>query len=131
MIQRVQSIYLLLGSIAFALVSFKIPFWSFNKELISTHNDSKMFALTCSACLLSLVTIFLFKNRTWQLKLIKFAVIIEFVIGVRAIMMFKEFRFSTTNSVLFLLGFTLVALFLAYKGVKKDEDLVRSVDRIR
>ena len=131
MIQRIQSIYLLIASIAFALVSFKVPFWSYNKELIYAQNDSKMFSLTIAACLFSLVTIFLFKNRTWQIKLIKLAVVMEVVIGVRVFMLFKEFYFAITSSTALLLGFALIALVLAYKGVKKDEELVRSVDRIR
>ena len=53
------------------------------------------------------------------------------IIGIRIFMLFNKFEVVLNNSFLFLMVFTLIALIMAYRGVKKDDDLVRSVDRIR
>ena len=53
------------------------------------------------------------------------------IIGIRIFMLINKFEVVLNNSFLFLLVFTLIALIMAYRGVKKDDDLVRSVDRIR
>jgi hypothetical protein len=53
------------------------------------------------------------------------------IIGIRIFMLFNKFEVVLNNSFLFLMAFTLIALIMAYRGVKKDDDLVRSVDRIR
>ena len=66
MIQRIQSIYLLVATIAMALVSFKVPVWSLNKELTFAQDDTKMFILTITASLFSALAIFIFKNRKLQ-----------------------------------------------------------------
>ena len=90
-----------------------------------------MFILTLAGALLSLVGIFMFKNRKLQMKLIRLAVLVELVIGVRLFIVLQEFEVSLNSNCIFLLAFAFVALIMAYRGVKKDDDLVRSVDRIR
>ena len=95
------------------------------------QDDTKMFILTLAGALLSLVGIFMFKNRKLQMKLIRLSVLVELVIGVRLFIVLQEFEVSLNSNCIFLLAFTFVALIMAYRGVKKDDDLVRSVDRIR
>jgi len=131
MIQRIQSLYLLVAAIAMALISFKVPVWTLNEQLFMAQDDTKMFILTVAGALLSLIGLFLFKNRKLQMKLIRLAVLVEMVIGVRLFMVLQEFEVSLNSNCILLLAFTFVALILAYIGVKKDDDLVRSVDRIR
>ena len=131
MIQRIQSIYLLVATIAMALISFKVPVWTLNEELFMAQDDTKMFILTLAGALLSLVGIFMFKNRKLQMKLIRLSVLVELVIGVRLFIVLQEFEVSLNSNCIFLLAFTFVALIMAYRRVKKDDDLVRSVDRIR
>ena len=133
MIQRIQSIYLLVATIAMALVSFKVHVWSLNQELTFAHDDTKMFILTITATLLSGLAIFIFKNRNIQMKLIRLAVLVLAVIAIRLGLLLRnmEFEFSLNYNCIGFLLFALGALYLAYKGVKKDDDLVRSVDRIR
>ena len=131
MIQRIQSIYLLVATIAMALISFKVPVWTLNEQLFIAQDDTKMFILTVVGALLSLIGIFLFKNRKLQMKLIRLAVLVEMVIGVRLFMVLQEFEVSLNTNCILLLAFAFVALIMAYRGVKKDDDLVRSVDRIR
>jgi hypothetical protein len=131
MIQRIQTIYLLIASIAFALLSFKIPFWSLNDEFIYAQNDNKLYLLLITLFVFSLIGIFLFKKRIVQMKLLRLSILIEFVVLVRLFLTYKELNTPLDAKVFFLLMSAFVALLLAYRGVKKDENLVRSVDRIR
>jgi len=43
----------------------------------------------------------------------------------------NEFDFTLNYNCFALLSFAFSALVMAYRGVKKDDDLVRSADRIR
>ena len=131
MIQRIQTIYLLIASIAFALLSFKIPFWSLNDEFMYAQNDNKLYLLLITLFVFSLIGIFLFKKRTVQMKLLRLSILIEFVVVVRLFLTYSELNTPLDAKVFFLLMSAFVALLLAYRGVKKDENLVRSVDRIR
>jgi len=133
MIQRIQSIYLLVVTIAMALVSFKVPVWTLNEKLTFAQDDTKMFILTIAASLFSVVAIFIFKNRKLQMKLIRMAIMVIAVIAVRLGLLFgsNEFDFTLNYSCFALLSFAFSALVMAYRGVKKDDDLVRSADRIR
>jgi len=133
MIQRIQSIYLLVVTIAMALVSFKVPVWTLNEKLTFAQDDTKMFILTIAASLFSVLAIFVFNNRKLQMKLIRMAIMVIAVIAVRLGLLFgsNEFDFTLNYSCFALLSFAFSALVMAYRGVKKDDDLVRSADRIR
>ena len=131
MIQRIQSIYLLGAAISMTLISFKVPVYNLNETLFMAQDDTKMFVLTIVGAIFSLLGLFMFKNRKFQMKLIRFTVLIQMIIGIRIFMLFNKFEVVLNYSFLFLMTFTLIALIMAYRGVKKDDDLVRSVDRIR
>ena len=131
MIQRIQSIYLLVAAISMTLISFKVPVYALNETLFMAQDDTKMFVLTIVGAIFSLLGLFMFKNRKFQMKLIRLTVLIQMIIGIRIFMLFNKFEVVLNNSFLFLMAFTLIALIMAYRGVKKDDDLVRSVDRIR
>ena len=131
MIQRIQSIYLLVAAIAMTLISFKVPVYTLNESMFMAQDDTKMFILTIVGAIFSLLGLFMFKNRKFQMKLIRLTVLIEIIIGVRLFMLLNKFEVVLNNTLLFLMAFSLIALIMAYRGVKKDDDLVRSVDRIR
>ena len=131
MIQRIQSIYLLVAAISMSLISFKVTVYTLNETLFMAQDDTKMFILTIIGAIFSLLGLFMFKNRKFQMKLIRLTVLIQMIIGIRIFMLFNKFEVVLNNSFLFLLAFTLIALIMAYRAVKKDDDLVRSVDRIR
>ena len=131
MIQRIQSIYLLVAAISMSLISFKVTVYTLNETLFMAQDDTKMFILTIVGAIFSLLGLFMFKNRKFQMKLIRLTVLIQMIIGVRIFMLFNKFEVVLNNSFLFLMAFTLIALIMAYRGVKKDDDLVRSIDRIR
>ena len=131
MIQRIQSIYLLVAAISMSLISFKVTVYTLNETLFMAQDDTKMFILTIVGAIFSLLGLFMFKNRKFQMKLIRLTVLIQMIIVVRLFILFNKFEVVLNNSLLFLLAFALIALIMAYRGVKKDDDLVRSVDRIR
>ena len=131
MIQRIQSIYLLIAVISMTLISFKVPIYYLNETLFMAQDDTKLFVLTIVGALFSLLGLFMFKNRKFQMKLIRLTVLIQMIIGIRMFMLFIKFEVVLNNSFLFLMVFTLITLIMAYRGVKKDDDLVRSIDRIR
>ena len=131
MIQRIQSIYLMVAAISMTLISFKVPVYTLNETLFMAQDDTKMFILTIVGTIFSLLGLFMFKNRKFQMKLIRLTVLIQMIIGVRLFMLFNKFEVILNNYLLFLLVFALIALIMAFRGVKKDDDLVRSVDRIR
>ena len=131
MIQRIQSIYLFVAAISMTLISFKVPVYILNETLFMAQDDTKMFVLTIVGAIFSLLGLFMFKNRKFQLKLIRLTILIQMIIGIRLFVLFNKFEVVLNNSFLFLLAFTLIALIMAYRAVKKDDDLVRSVDRIR
>jgi len=131
MIQRIQSIYLLVAAIAMTLISFKVPVYTLNETIFMAQDDTNMFILTIVGAIFSLLGLFMFKNRKFQMKLIRLTVLIEIIIGVRLFILLNKYEVVLNNTLLFLIAFSLIALIMAYRGVKKDEDLVRSVDRIR
>tara|TARA_B100000900_G_scaffold403124_1_gene409812 strand:- start:451 stop:798 length:348 start_codon:yes stop_codon:yes gene_type:complete len=113
------------------LISFKVPVYTLNETLFIAKDDTKMFILTVFGTIFSFLGLFMFKKRKFQMKLIRLTVLIQIIIGFRIFMLFNKFEVVLNNYFLFLMGFTLIALIMAYRGVKKDDDLVRSLDRIR
>ena len=110
MIQRIQSLYFLVASISMILILFKIPVYYLNETLFMAQDDTKMFVLTIVRAIFSLLGLFMFKNRKFQMKLIRLTVLIQMIIGIRIFMLFNKFEVVLNNSFLFLMAFTLIAL---------------------
>jgi len=133
MIQRIQSIWLLLASIA-AFVVLRFPFYYTPTpnylEITGSNSTGTLITLAFSACL-SFIAIFLYGNRMLQIKVTLVNLILSAVIG------FLIYRVRVANPGG---GFTLssIALFampilqiLAMVKIYKDERLVKSADRLR
>jgi len=135
MIQRIQSIWLLLAATCIGL-SFKLPFYSGTNataasyELNATENF-KLLGVTAITALLALVTIFLFKNRTLQLRLCVAGIVLE------AVLIFLYYRevitFTTGTYSLWsmLHSLAVILFFLAARAINKDEKLIKDSDRLR
>jgi Domain of unknown function (DUF4293) len=136
MIQRIQSVWLLLAS-ACAFATFKLPFYTgtdktgvANAELIATHTIPIMIT-TIIIGALALLTIFLFKKRPLQLRLCVVGILLE------AILIFLYYRETSnlTNGTyaLYSLLHSLVVIFffLAARGISSDQKLIRGSDRLR
>lgn len=150
MIQRIQTLYLL-GIIALVVLSYYLPM----AELFNTAGQNDWYSLRglssgkagqglneiitfLSGMVVgaSLITIFLYKRRKGQMRacilliivLVLMNVLLFIQIGLlkQALGMMANYKFA---SVLPLVAAVLA--FMAYRAIKKDEDLVKSYDRLR
>jgi hypothetical protein len=129
MIQRIQSLYLILV----IAISAGLLCYSFSQNLLIIF-DSK-FPIHLSfypTPFLALVILFLYKKRNLQTLICSVLIIFQYLL----IMLFGFYFFKKNTSIFvnIVVCFSLLIsaiLFLARKGIQKDEALVRSVDRIR
>ncbi|WP_447637461.1 DUF4293 domain-containing protein [Flavobacterium microcysteis] len=136
MIQRIQTIYLVIAFIIMGNLPFVFPLETSStgvKTFAADHLlDISLFTLSA---LLSLITIFLFKNRKLQFVLCRLNIILNLILlGLfvyHSLSLSGEVATSEKGIGMFLPIFSIVFLVLANKAIKKDEDLVKSVDRLR
>jgi hypothetical protein len=144
MIQRIQSIYLLLA----VIVSFASLFYckigitesEIMIQVIDTIKIDRLFIKSIGisfviSSLLSLVTIFYYKKRQHQFVLGRMNILINFyILGVLLIESLNlpgETTVSEKGIGVFIPIVIIVLLAMANKSIKKDEELVKSVDRLR
>jgi uncharacterized membrane protein len=135
MIQRIQSIYLLIVGILAAL-GINLPLWVNDKLIIVKGFDNiYILSLFASVIALSLLTIFLFNNRKLQFVLGRFNILINIILlgvfGYYTQTFSGETLVSEKEIGLIIPFVSIVFLYLANKAIKKDEELVKSVDRLR
>ncbi len=145
MIQRIQSIFLLLAS-ACAFSLFAFPFATgpttqstfFEDGLYNLQDNIGLLALFCLAGLLTFIGIFLFRNRKTQLLVNRIAITANIIGLVLAVVLFMNDSQNMNQSVnpddgigAYLPFAFLVFAFLANHFINKDEKLVQSMDRLR
>ncbi len=137
MIQRIQSVWLLLAAICI-LLTIQLPFYSgINDPAIPYHelNGASggfgILIVTLLVAVLGVVGIFLYKNRIVQLRLCMAAIIIELGLLFLYYKKIAAFTLGTLSltSVLHLL--VIVFFILAARGVNADEKLIKDSDRLR
>lgn len=139
MIQRIQTLYIMLSAIATGALPFVFELWT-----LKTDNQATAVFLTSSAIYLSLfglvtllaiISIFSFKKRQNQFVLNRLTMIFNFILlgffVYRSLNLSGETMVSEKGIGMFLPAISIVLLVLANKAIKKDEDLVKSVDRLR
>jgi len=134
-IQRIQTVYLLVVVFLNAGFLFTPVF-----DQTEAYPDQWMVLLLSTALtlstILSFLAIFLYKKRPIQIRLITIGMIAQVVvIGVAAGVLFSMGSINT-ESIAEISGVLMIVLawilqFLSVKSIKKDEALVRSIDRIR
>ena len=152
MIQRIQSIFLLLAA-ACAFGLFALPFANttelvsnsdiFKDGLYTIQDNIALLALFCLAGGLAFISIFLFKNRKSQLLMGRFAIIANVIGLVLAIALFfrdlnsldsadnsNDVELSDGWGLYLPIAFLIFAL-LAQRFINKDDKLVKSMDRLR
>ena len=146
MIQRIQTVFLLIALILGVVLCF-IP--AATISLVSTEMTLTIFGLNTApqwylillyspGLLIIAVQIFSFKNRIKQIKMGRFGILVWFL-WVGLFSMITQFVFLKNIDyqnidVEYGAIFPLVIVFLirmANRSIKKDDDLVRSIDRIR
>lgn len=133
MIQRIQSVWLLLASAAAFLV-LRLPFYytptPFALEINGSTQYSTLISLAFSACL-SFITIFLYGNRMLQLKV----VLVNFLLSILIGYFIYKIVIGNPGG-----GFTLPSIFIfvipllqlmAVINIYKDDRLSKSADRLR
>ncbi|MDR1543988.1 MAG: DUF4293 domain-containing protein [Prevotellaceae bacterium] len=139
MLQRIQTVYLLIITILGGLACwFQMDFFlAFTKEI--TGVSSMIMPVFALALILipvfALIAIFLFKKRNLQIKFIWIAII--FIVIYYLITFYIRIKLQLDVKLAlshFSIIFNLINLILcnlAITAIKKDEKLVRSLDRIR
>lgn len=154
MIQRIQTVYLF-GAMVLLSLMFFFPlaeFLSADNELYVFYVDGiktegalqgtyfqktmPVLILLSVVCLVLFINIFLFKNRVLQMRLCVFDIIL--MLGLCGLMVFymldAKSRLEAIASYNYTLIFPVIAAvltYLAFRGIRRDELLVRSYERIR
>ena len=151
MIQRVQTIYLLLA-VVFMLLFYIFPIATFTTDIFAfeffnchiTHPENlqpplpllPLAILPLFSIIGSFVAIFMYKNRKSQRRLGKINMMTVFTVIIITVFYFfkiKDFLDGTVQYGFAAIFPVLVFVMLAFanKAIKKDDDLVRAADRIR
>lgn len=136
MIQRIQTIYLLISAGISAGLIFVFHLWKTNEDVLVYAQDNVFYlGLFLLSAILSLTSIFRYKNRKSQFVLGRLNIILNFIL--LGIFVYQSLNLSGETVVsekgigVLLPVFSIVFLVLANKAIKRDEDLVKSVDRLR
>ncbi|PHQ57268.1 MAG: hypothetical protein COC16_01595 [Lutibacter sp.] len=144
MIQRIQSIYLLIATLLSGGLIFIVNLWVneqgikfFVMDSFNTENTllKVMGGLFFASALLTFITIFQFKNRQLQFVLGRLSILTNFIL-LGIVVYFSqnlsgEINVSEKGIGLLIPILTIVFVVIANKAIKKDEELVKSVDRLR
>lgn len=136
MIQRIQSFYLVVAILLNGVLSFYFPLWLTSENLeIYALSQPVAISLFLLSVLISIISLFSFKKRKRQFVLGRINIILNFVlVGVFAYWTLNlpgEMDISEKGIGMLLPILSIVFIALANKAIKKDEDLVKSVDRLR
>lgn len=147
MIQRIQTVYLLISVVLIGLL-FALPFaeiakdgaiYLFNFIGVSADGVTKMNGIIIPVLIFLILmlqgyAIMSFKNRPLQLKVVGYAIVVLLaLIGVFFYFTYISFG-GAQISYKIAMTFPLIAIildYLAIRAIKKDEALIRSIDRIR
>ena len=137
MIQRIQTIYLLIALVILGALPFVFPLFTMSdgKEFRFMY-DSFYTVLFGLSTTLTLISILYFKKRQHQFVLNRLTIILNLILlGLfvyRSLNLSGEaVQVSEKGIGMFLPIVAIVFLALANRAIKKDEDLVKSADRLR
>jgi hypothetical protein len=141
MIQRIQSVWLLLAA-AGAFLSMQYPFYSGNIvsatqakhfEYFTAKSHTLLTILTAGVGIAALIAIFLFKNRKQQFRITLIALLVSVINLVLFFTQSKTFVPGEGNYNLTAIFAIIVPVFLimALRGIRRDDKLVKSLDRLR
>ncbi len=144
MVQRIQSLYLFFSAIISLGLIFVFALWENVDKIeffaIDLFDESNLAfkvvpILFLLSGLMSLISLSLFKTRLKQFILNRFNILINLILlGVliyHLLTLSGEAEVSEKGIGVVLPIIVIVLLVLANKAIKKDEDLVKSVDRLR
>ncbi len=144
MLQRIQTIWLLLAGVA-AFLTLKLPYYSGMKlqtdpavpvsyTKLTGMEPFQLLLVTTAIGIIAFITIGLYKNRVLQLRLCVVAIVLE------AVLIFLYYQVIKSKYVAGQGDYALTALihsliilflFLAARNINKDEKLIKESDRLR
>ena len=146
MIQRIQSVWLFLAAMLNGLL-FIFPLYRYNNpnpvyspwQVEGVKGYLPLFILATIITILPLITIFLFGDRKRQRRFVWITMISTLSFIGMVVLRISNLKNSTppiSNFEYLLPGIlvsfvALIFLFLALRGINKDEKLIRSMDRLR
>lgn len=157
MLQRMQTVWLFLATLII-LGLFVFPYLSYidlvglgkklfvSGEYSAVNNESVKHSgfllqtiATIVVALVPLVTIFQFKNRKLQIKLIYLSIALIVLLGIWMYftsvatldLISQSFGAHNIGVGFFLLPISIIFLAMAIGGIRKDEKLIKSADRLR
>lgn len=135
MIQRIQTVFLFLAAMVSGVLSHVFDLWKTGVEWMQIDDYQYIYALFLSSGILSLLNIFLFKNRRRQMLFNGINIFLNIVLV--GLLIFRLYNLpgdgltSEKGIGLFLPIIALLLLWFANRSISKDEKLVKSIDRIR
>ena len=136
MIQRIQTLWLLLASIS-AFATIKLPFYYGSLEVpgptvtITPYDHFMLLVFVIATGLMALVSIFLFSNRSLQIKMCVVGLVLSLANLMHYFLYMKNFK-TGGLSLYSILSFLVPVFFiLAIRSIYKDQKLLKSLDRLR
>lgn len=136
MIQRIQTVFLLVVVVLTAVLPFFASLWTLdNGTIVFAKGEMYISIAFYVSAALAFLAILLFRNRKNQFVLNRLNMICNlFILGFfvsRSLNLSGETVVSEKGIGMLIPLFSIVFLVLANRFIKKDEDLVKSVDRLR
>lgn len=137
MLQRIQTVYLILTFVITGVLMFFIPLWSLNGKPFYFMQDQVYTVVLGLSTMLTIISIISFKKRQNQFVMNRLNIILNLIL--LGLFVYRSLNLSGGTATatpekgigMFLPIVAIVLLVLANKAIKKDEDLVKSVDRLR
>ena len=136
MIQRIQTLYILVATLIVVFCIIYIPYGIENNSLDNRFLINEIFGLIWLIffCIFSLISVFTFNNRKKQLYYIN-GILIGIVSLIVIIYIFQllcaPFLYLINTLFIILLSVSCIFFLLAKKAIKRDEDLIDSINRLR
>jgi hypothetical protein len=158
MIQRIQSLFLLIALVCSVLLflfplagiygdtsTYLFYIYKFQNQVpgeVSQFNDMAVIPLAAINGLMGLIvliSIFMYKNRMLQMRLVRLAIFLDIILvaliffiyaGIIERTLFVTPDYMSETGIYFPLA-ALVFLILANRYIQRDERMVRSIDRLR
>ncbi len=153
MIQRIQSIYLFLAALFMGGLFLqsadllKIDTTNptvlsdmeyFNDKVLDIYDQNILIAFVVVVIAFSLLALFLFRNRKLQITLSRVSMLVVLLFFILSIYISYADLASFISSIkitpsfgIFLPILAIICLVLAVKGIRKDDNLVKGMDRLR
>lgn len=128
MIQRIQSIWLLLATV-FAFLTFVLPF-SVGAVEVNAKTTIWLTIIGAFTGVMAFIDIFLYNNRKQQLRLCIIGILLSIIFIVLCFMEMSKDKGTLALSCLIYFA-PLAFYIMAFNGIRKDEKLIKSMDRLR